>query len=519
MKNIFTKFLTKKKNRTKMSFGNTNEFGGIIAPSNPIALVDEPVTFTSTVDVTNATVIGLNTAPGWELTGNTGTDEVTNFIGTIDSKKFFIRTFNTTIAEFPTANSGNIIIGKGSSAVNFRNLILGSISNNNNNGFDNVILGRNVINLATGTDTASASLNVIAGNSAATKLRSSANVILGHQAAEEITINSGDNIVIGRSAVYSTGNPADITPNLTFYSDDAWTQVNSNTWQKIAPSTVPYESNQYVPVQGTYSYRYRFSITAVVTAGNFYVNVNADSGNEFLGSFFTSTTINTNKTLTGNFSLIIFPSDDFLGTVSFNITHVSVNKMTNSLVLGNFARPKDDNQTNQIVIGDSAIGSGSNTVTIGNTSIVDTFLKGNLNLAGYGLGNITGAITRLLGVTTDGKVVEKVQPKVYVAKVVFSGTSAPTATVLENTLGGTPVWTRESQGTYRVTLASAFTLAKTFVSHNQVYPGTPNNSLQSVNIHTSADFIGISNNIIDNNLFQTADITADAMYIEIRVYP
>lgn len=517
MKNIFSKFLNKKKNRTKITMSNTNEFGGIIAPSNPIALVDEPVTFTSTVDVTNANVIGLNTNAGWELTGNTGTNSNVNFIGTIDSKNFFIRTFNTTIAEFPTANSGNIIIGKGSSAVNFRNLILGSISNNNNNGFDNVILGRNVINL-TG-DTGSASLNVIAGNSAATKLRSSSNVILGHQAAEEITINSGDNIVVGRSAVYSTGNPANITPNLTFYSDPAWTQVNSTTWEKIAPSTVPYESNQYVPLQGTYSYRYRFSITAVVTAGNFYVNVNADSGNEFLGSFFTSNTINTNKTLTGNFSLIIFPSNDFLGTVSFNITRVSVNRMTNSLILGNYARPKDDNQTNQIVIGDTAIGSGSNTVTIGNNSIVDTFLKGSLNLAGYGLGTVTGVITRLLGVTADGKVVEKVQPKVYVAKVVFSGTSAPTATVLENTLDGTPVWTRESQGTYRVTLASAFTLAKTFVSHNQVDATSTNNTRQTVNTHNSADFIAITNGVIASGTDETADITADAMYIEIRVYP
>lgn len=496
---------------------NTNEFGGIIAPSNPIALVDEPVTFTSTVDFTDANVVGINTGGNWEITGNTGTDEATNFIGTIDSRKFFIRTLNTTVAEFPTANTGSIIIGKGSVSNNFRNLILGNISNINNNGFDNVILGRNIISL-TG-DTGSASLNVIAGNNAATKLRSSANVILGHQAANEITVNSGDNVVIGRSAVYSTGNPANITPNLTFYSDPAWTQVNSTTWQKIAPSTDPYQSNEYVPLQATYSYRYNFSITAVVTAGSFYVNAYTTTGNEFLASISTSTTISTNKTITGNFGLTIYPSNDFLGTISFNITHVSVNTMLNSLVLGNFARPKDDNQTNQIVIGDSAIGSGSNTVTIGNNSIIDTFLKGNLNLAGYGLGSITGTITRLLGVTTDGKVVEKVQPKVYVAKVVFSGATTPTATVLENTLGGTPVWTRESQGTYRVTLASAFTLNKTFVTHNQVDATATNNTRQTVNTHGSADFIAITNGVIGSSTDETADITADAMYIEIIVYP
>lgn len=51
--------------------------------------------------------------------------------------------------------------------------------------------------------------------------------------------------------------------------------------------------------------------------------------------------------------------------------------------------------------------------------------------------------------------------KVYTALVMQSGTSAPVATVLENTLGGTVVWTRDSQGVYAATLAGAFTVGKT----------------------------------------------------------
>lgn len=53
---------------------------------------------------------------------------------------------------------------------------------------------------------------------------------------------------------------------------------------------------------------------------------------------------------------------------------------------------------------------------------------------------------------------------VYTALLSQSGTSAPVATVLENTLGGAVVWTRDSDGTYLATLSSAFPSTKTFLS-------------------------------------------------------
>lgn len=54
--------------------------------------------------------------------------------------------------------------------------------------------------------------------------------------------------------------------------------------------------------------------------------------------------------------------------------------------------------------------------------------------------------------------VEKVNGvKKYVALLTQTGTDAPVATVLENTLGGVPVWTRDSTGNYLGTLAGAFT--------------------------------------------------------------
>lgn len=46
--------------------------------------------------------------------------------------------------------------------------------------------------------------------------------------------------------------------------------------------------------------------------------------------------------------------------------------------------------------------------------------------------------------------------KVYTALITQFGTNAPVATVLENTLSGTPVWTRTGVGVYPITLTGAF---------------------------------------------------------------
>jgi hypothetical protein len=62
------------------------------------------------------------------------------------------------------------------------------------------------------------------------------------------------------------------------------------------------------------------------------------------------------------------------GTTANTITN-------NSVYLGAFTKALANNQTNQIVIGHNAIGNGSNTVTLGNTSIIKTILRGTLNAA------------------------------------------------------------------------------------------------------------------------------------------
>jgi hypothetical protein len=51
---------------------------------------------------------------------------------------------------------------------------------------------------------------------------------------------------------------------------------------------------------------------------------------------------------------------------------------SDSVFIGRQTKPLADSQTNQIVIGYQAIGNGSNTVTIGNSSITDNYFTGNI---------------------------------------------------------------------------------------------------------------------------------------------
>jgi hypothetical protein len=77
----------------------------------------------------------------------------------------------------------------------------------------------------------------------------------------------------------------------------------------------------------------------------------------------------------------------------------------NSVYIGNSTRASANGNTNEIVIGGQADGSGSNTVTLGNNSIVTTILKGTLklntvpaahadNAAAIAAGHVAGEIYR-----------------------------------------------------------------------------------------------------------------------------
>lgn len=68
-----------------------------------------------------------------------------------------------------------------------------------------------------------------------------------------------------------------------------------------------------------------------------------------------------------------------------------------SIFIGQEAFPLANSQTNQIVIGDTAVGNGSNTTTLGNSSTVSTHLKGVVIVGEYTVATLPTASTYQAG--------------------------------------------------------------------------------------------------------------------------
>lgn len=126
-------------------------------------------------------------------------------------------------------------------------------------------------------------------------------------------------------------------------------------------------------------------------------------------------------------------------------------------------------------------------------------------------GDITGSVSAQTDLTTA---FGTQGIKRYVALLTQSGTDAPVATVLENSLGGTLAWTYTGAGLYTGTLAGAFPdAAKIFIPMNNF--STPNNGGAFIRIARAT-----ANTVV---LEATADDTISALdypyMCEILVYP
>ena len=93
--------------------------------------------------------------------------------------------------------------------------------------------------------------------------------------------------------------------------------------------------------------------------------------------------------------------------------------------------------------------------------------NGSATLPSYGTGTITGTAEYSLSVDASGNVIETAEPKVYVATLTQTGSTAPTAIEILNTTGETVTWTRSNTGEYTCTITgNAFTASKTAVFVN-----------------------------------------------------
>lgn len=82
----------------------------------------------------------------------------------------------------------------------------------------------------------------------------------------------------------------------------------------------------------------------------------------------------------------------------------------------------------------------------------------------------TNSVGAPIGVDKDGNVVKVFEPvKKYVALIEQLPDESPTATILYNTLGGTPTWNRDDMGIYTCTLTNSFPLNKTFLYIQQPF--------------------------------------------------
>lgn len=100
--------------------------------------------------------------------------------------------------------------------------------------------------------------------------------------------------------------------------------------------------------------------------------------------------------------------------------------------------------------------------------------------------------------------------RVYTALITQTGTAAPTITVLQNTLGGTVVWTRDTTGTFLGTLNEAFPANKTILegvttAENRVIQGNRDTDNRVIIYNRSASGA-------------VSDGIAEGAWIEIRVY-
>lgn len=110
--------------------------------------------------------------------------------------------------------------------------------------------------------------------------------------------------------------------------------------------------------------------------------------------------------------------------------------------------------------------------------------------------------------------IENKKPKVYKALLTQTGTNAPVATVLENTLGGSIVWSYISVGEYLGTLNGAFTDNKVFILNTQKSVGGD----RAVNVfRENNNSVKVITARISTGLTQNDILVGDSVLIE--VYP
>lgn len=223
-----------------------------------------------------------------------------------------------------------------------------------------------------GTASATAALNVDGngsdGNTSALLVKNFSGVTT-LDAKDDGSIDFGSRALLSARGQFSSYGGGGITTNLAFSGG----ALNSNTTGfyniAIGPLTLrDGKTNKYVVATGGLSLL-SFSGSRTVTYGY------ETARTAFSGTGGTIIGDSAGRQLTAlSYETLIGCNSGRLDTTGSFVT-----SLANSVLIGANTRPLASGDVNEIIIGDSADGNGSNTATIGNNSITNTYLKGTLN--------------------------------------------------------------------------------------------------------------------------------------------
>jgi hypothetical protein len=116
----------------------------------------------------------------------------------------------------------------------------------------------------------------------------------------------------------------------------------------------------------------------------------------------------------------------------------------NSVFIGVNSKALSAGNTNQTVIGYNATGNGSNTVTIGDTTVTDNYIRGNFN--------VTDARNFIIGTTTGTKIGTATTQKLsfWNATPIVQPTTAVAASTFATVAGGTNIDTTDTFDGYTI---------------------------------------------------------------------
>ena len=385
-------------------------------------------------------IVKASSGSGWGLTGNAGTVDGTNFIGTTNDIPFNIKVNNQKAGRIDSLSSTFLGYQAGNVSTDTENTGMGFQALFSNTGFSNTSIGyKSLYSNIGGIQNTAIGDSALYGNTTGT-----VNTATGYSALIANTTGS-DNTANGNVAL------------------DANTTGNNNT----AVGSVALQSN-------------------TTGFGNTALGYGADVAS---GALFNATAIGLWASVGASNSLVLGSIYGVNGATAD--TNVGIGTTTPTAFL-DITAPTTAAASLRL--------EASSAVNPSSPNIGDLWFNGtNLNFR-----KDSGTTVNLLNPT--------VSYKVYVALLTQTGTSAPTATVLENTLGGTPVWSYDSMGgpgAYDLTLTGAFSSGKTFVL---VGPGDlyPPKLLECTPV--GINFLHcVTESGIDNSLTNAQ--------IEIRVYP